>query len=242
MRDALLKSAAKVDLPRAAIALKGSTLAFDVTVTNVGTGHYVPTGFAFARQMWLEVTVREGSTVVFTSGVVSSAEADLCDAATLDEAGNPMRPSVVGCERSDPQLVNFQRKLVDHFDVATDAEGVPLRNERGDLKIVQSKNAHEEWLQLLSSGVVDRVRPSDHIGVSALRPNETRSFRYTVALGAPAGPPLTMSARLLFRGLPPYMVRAMGEHQPKAEKPRLLPLIKNLQVVEMAAVKQAISR
>ena len=32
-----------------------------VRITNVGAGHNVPTGFAFARQMWLEVKAFDGA-------------------------------------------------------------------------------------------------------------------------------------------------------------------------------------
>src|SRR5262249_42896450 len=94
LREALLRSAAKVDLPRSSLALRAGTLSFDVTVTNSGTGHNVPTGFAFARQMWLEVTASDASGPFFTSGVLPSNVSDLCDTATLDEPNSPMRPHV----------------------------------------------------------------------------------------------------------------------------------------------------
>ena len=161
IREALLRSAAKIDLPRSSIAVKGDNLSFDVAVTNSGTGHNVPTGFAFARQMWLEIAVSDPTSAIFASGVLATPSSDLCDAATLDEANNPMRPHMNGCERSDPQLVNFQKKLVNHFDIAKDKQGQPLRNEKNELKIVQAESGHEEFLQYLSSGVVERIRPSD---------------------------------------------------------------------------------
>ena len=115
-----MKSAATLDLPRASIVLRGTTLAFDVTIANSGTGHNVPTGFAFARQMWLEVKVSDGSGAFFSSGVVANSASDLCDSATLDEPNNPLLPYVKGCDKSDPALVNFQRKLVNRFDIARD--------------------------------------------------------------------------------------------------------------------------
>jgi hypothetical protein len=240
LREALLRSAAKVDLPRPSIALRSGALGFDVTVTNSGTGHNVPTGFAFARQMWLEVTASDASGAFFTSGVLANSASDLCDSATLDEPNNPMRTHVRGCERSDPQLVNFQRKLVNHFEIAKDKDGQPVVNDKGEPKLIQAENGHEDFLQRLSVGVVDRVRPSDHQALAALRPGETRTFHYAAQLPARPSGDVTVTVRLLFRSSPPYFLRAMAEHQPPAEAPRLAPLIGGLQIVEMGSVKQSV--
>jgi hypothetical protein len=215
-------------------------LSFDAAVSHAGAGHNVPTGFAFARQMWLEVTVSDPTGPIFASGVLANNTADLCDSSTLDEPNSPMRAYVQGCDRSDPFLVNFQRKLVNHFDIAKDKDGRPAVNDRGDPKLVQADNGNEDWLQHLSAGVVDRVRPSDRQALSALRPNDTRTFHYTTPLpNRPLGE-LTVSVRLLFRSSPPYMLRAMADHQPPAERPRLGPLIAGLQVVEIGAVRQRV--
>src|SRR5262249_43559195 len=196
LREALLRSAAKVDLPRASIAVRAGTLSFDVTVTNSGTGHNVPTGFAFARQMWLEVTASDASGAFLTSGVVPNNVSDLCDSATLDEPNNPLRPHVKGCDRSDPQLVNFQRKLVNHFEIARDKDGLPIVNDKGEPKLVQADNGHEDFLQRLSVGVVDRVRPVDRQALASLRPGETRTFRYTTPLPTRTSGDLVISVRL----------------------------------------------
>jgi hypothetical protein len=240
LREALLRSAAKIDLPRASIAVRGGTLSFDVTVTNSGTGHNVPTGFAFARQMWLEVTASDASGPFLTSGVLPSNVSDLCDSATLDEPNNPMRPHVKGCDHSDPLLVNFQRKLVNHFEIARDKDGAAIVNDKGEPKLVEAENGHEDFLQHLTVGVVDRVRPSDHQALSALRPGETRTYRYTAPLPARPTGEISVAVRLLFRSSPPYFLRAMAEHQPANERPRLGPLIGGLQVVEMGTVKQSV--
>ncbi len=50
---ALLKSAAVVEMQAPEIV--GSSADVTVTVTNVGAGHYLPTGLTEVRQMWLEV-------------------------------------------------------------------------------------------------------------------------------------------------------------------------------------------
>jgi hypothetical protein len=49
-----------------------------------------------------------------------------------------------------------------------------------------------------------------------------------------------LKVRLLFRAVPPYMVRALAKAQPAGETPQLAPLIGNLAVHEMASVTQAL--
>jgi hypothetical protein len=51
-----LQAAAEIDLVVPQELEPGATGQVDVTVTNVGAGHYIPTGLTEFRQMWLEVT------------------------------------------------------------------------------------------------------------------------------------------------------------------------------------------
>src|SRR3954468_18117616 len=79
-----------------------------------GTGHNLPGGFAFVRQMWLEVSLLDAAgSVIDGSGRVATAADDLCDSSILDDAQSPVRASLKGCTKSDPLLVNFQQMLVD---------------------------------------------------------------------------------------------------------------------------------
>ncbi len=57
---ALLKSAAKIDLSAPDIMPAGGAADVTVKVTNVGAGHYLPTGVTEIRRMWLSVTVGDG--------------------------------------------------------------------------------------------------------------------------------------------------------------------------------------
>jgi hypothetical protein len=69
-----------------------------------------------------------------------------------------------------------------------------------------------------------------------MQPGEARSFSYRIVL--PRGvEQADISARLLFRNLPPYFLRHLASRQPKDELPQLAPLIPNLDIVEMAAQK-----
>jgi len=53
-----LQSAAKLDL-RIPEIVEGGEVAVQTTITNIGAGHYLPTGLTDMRQMWLEVTATD---------------------------------------------------------------------------------------------------------------------------------------------------------------------------------------
>lgn len=50
-----LKAAATVEIEMPDVVGPGSQVAVSTTITNVGAGHYIPTGLTEVRQMWLEV-------------------------------------------------------------------------------------------------------------------------------------------------------------------------------------------
>jgi hypothetical protein len=200
------------------------------------TGHNLPTGFAFARQLWIELVVKDGTqATLFTSGVLARNDDDLCDNGTFGEATNPLRGFVQSCREVDTQLVNIQLKLVDRIAALADSAGQPAKDEGGENILIQSREGNETYLQFLTGGGVARTRPSDKTILAPLRPLQRKTYDYVVPLprGVRNG---TFTARLLFRNLPPYWVRAMGKEQKPgtADGPQLTPLVPNLQVVEMA--------
>jgi hypothetical protein len=230
-RELLLRSAARLELDPPP-AIKGGELVIGVAITNAGVGHDLPSGFAFARQMWLEVQVAGDGRALFASGVLAKPSDDLCDASTLDDPENPARRFLVGCKTSDKLLVNFQQKLLDRVQVDRDPSGAPRLDARGETRAVAAPGAKEAWLQHLTAGAVPRVRPVDGAVLSPIAPEETRRFVYKIPLGGAHH--VTASVRLLFRSLAPYMLRALGAGQAPDEV-QLAPLCENLQVTEMAA-------
>jgi len=68
---ARLQSAAEIKLELPEIVPPGQTTSATVTITNVGAGHYLPTGLTEVRQMWLEVTAvtASGETTTFGTHV-----------------------------------------------------------------------------------------------------------------------------------------------------------------------------
>jgi hypothetical protein len=221
-REELLQSAALLELGEV-FFFDDQTIGVEVLVTNNDLGHYLPTGFAFARQMWLEVVVTdEFGGVLFTSGVLNSNTDDLCDAGTMDDPGNPMAVYIEGCAFSDPQLVNFQQKLVDDWDLING-------------QLVQA--GQETWLQNLNGGAVSRIRPIDEQLLTRIEPNETRRFVYLVPTFNSGQ--ANISVRLRFRNLPPYFLRALADHQTADEEPQIFPLISNLIIVDMASFSES---
>jgi hypothetical protein len=236
-RAALLRGAAQLTIDD--VKVEGNALKVALSIENE-SGHNLPTGFAFARQMWIELVATDSDNQeFFASGKLAKPTDDLCDNATFGEPDNPLRPQVVGCNDVDRQLVNFQLKLVDKITVLADPSGAPSKNEDGDYVVIQAKSGNETFLQYLTGGPVVRVRPVDRTPLAPLRPRAKRAFTFTVPLGhARAG---VVSARLLFRNLPPYFLRGMAKAEP-AEGPKMEALAANLQIVEMAKKTARFSR
>lgn len=234
-RDALLASAAALAVVPGSVARKPGALAFTVTVTNAGTGHNLPGGFAFVRQMWLEASVfGENGAVLSRSGAVASGADDLCDASVLDDPESPVRAFVTGCTKSDPSLVSFQQQLVDKIQVQRDASGANKTGSRGENLLERAPGAKEAVIQELTGGPVARVRPSTGKPTIPLAPGETGTYPYSLDIGGAV--PKRLEVRLLFRVAAPYFLRALGQAQAPAEKVRLSTLPPALEVTEMAKV------
>jgi hypothetical protein len=226
-RTALLQSAATFDVEQ---SIQGNNLVLKFTITNQ-TGHNLPTGFAFARQMWIELVVKEGSSTIFTSGVLARSSDDLCDDGTFGEATNPLRPFVHGCTTVDPNLVNIQLKLVDKIAALADGAGNPVKDADGEHILIQSREGKETYLQHLTSGGVARTRPVDKANLAPIPVLGQKSFVYKIPVNRGSG---TFTARLLFRNLPPYWVRGMTVENPGAGVPSLTPMVENIMTIEMA--------
>lgn len=232
-REALLKSAATVTLVPGSTRLRDGALSFAVEVANTGAGHNLPGGFAFVRQMWLEIVVRDpDGRELASSGKLADPTQDLCDANILDDAESPLRPFLSGCSSSDPLLVNFQQMLVDRVEPARDAAKRPLLDARGQPKLARVAGASEVVLQHLTGGSVPRIRPHTRTPIPTLAPAEKAVFPYGVSL--PAGSrPAKLSVRLLFRTMPPYFLRALAAGQRPGDGPDLRPFVANLEIIEM---------
>jgi hypothetical protein len=214
------------------IAFDGAKLAFDVKLTNANGGHNLPTGFAFMRQMWLEVVVKDNDmNELGQSGELQASDNDLCDSNTLTDS---LASIVQGCDGglTDDQLVNFQTKLVDF---------VALQN---GVLVPDPVKGHETFLQFQTGGAVARSRPADvkaglgKFTLAPLRPFEPRSFHYSFVFSQQSDP-IHLSTRLKFRNLPPYFMRALA----KADSGKIVQLasLLSFEVVEMASSFQTVN-
>jgi hypothetical protein len=229
-RTALLASAATFLIDRNSVFNSQDGIGFSVFLANTGTGHDLPSGFAFARQMWIEITATDGSgNVLFTSGVLQQPTDDLCDGEILLDFDNPMNRFLQNCNFVDNELVTLQQKLV---SLATfEPDGSDPFDPAGLTKAVEI--GEETWLQFLHGGVVARQRPFDGTQLVNLKPFEQEEFNYDVPLnGLSDG--VHIQARLLFRQLPPYFLRALASQQSPSDTPQLAPLIGNLETLVMA--------
>jgi hypothetical protein len=149
-RTALLQKAATFFIDRGSIGSDGhGGVGFDVFIANSGTGHDLPSGFAFAPQMWVEITATDsGGSPVFTSGVLAQPTDDLCDGEVLLDLANPMQRFFQACPEVDQQLVTLQQKLVDL--AAFQFDGSDPFDPAGATKAFEI--GEETWLQYLHAG------------------------------------------------------------------------------------------
>jgi hypothetical protein len=234
-RDALLARAAALTIDPGSARFDGQKLSLNVSVANIGSGHNLPGGFAFVRQMWIELRVLSAANrVLASSGVLPTAAHDLCETSVL-APDSSVRDFVAGCAAADPALVLFQQRLLDRIEPARDAAGNPaIRAAPGALEVV---------VQHLDGGPVPRLRGVDGKPMPPLAPGERRSFAYSFPLAdTPGTRPVRIEARLLFRTTPPYFLRALAKTQEPGDGPRLDGYIANLEIAVMASASTAVAR
>jgi hypothetical protein len=241
-REALLRGAGSLSLVESSVNVSDTRVAFDVSLRNTGTGHNLPGGFAFVRQMWLEVTLLNAQgQAVAVSGQVLRPTDDLCDGSILDDPNSPMRELVVGCAGTDRRLVTFQQMLMDKVELLRDDNGVVALDLRKEPKLRAAPGAKEAVVQFLTGGPVPRVRPSTGKPNPPLIVGEQRSFPYDFDVPATSGAQ-RVRVRLLFRAVPPYFLRALAKTQTPSDGPSLTGLIANLEINEMARLEAALPR
>jgi Cytochrome c554 and c-prime len=100
----LLRDSASLGVTAPAVAAPGETLDVTVTITNDRTGHSLPSGTSFSRQMWVSITAFSGPDTLYRSGHLD-ANGDLRDEHSEIDPGG------------DPDLFHFGAKLLGGDDV-----------------------------------------------------------------------------------------------------------------------------
>ena len=266
-REALLASAITLKVDNVnGDAVAGDEFQADVTVSNNLLGHSFPTGFAFARQFWIEVTAEtaDGTEVCLQdiglsaesacgSGVIEGNTEDLpqCDPLVVaDQLGidpgefNNSNIALGGTQEDcDPWLANFQRILTD---------GDPDQD---------GQFAEVSYQPFLGGVVKERARIADNLSMRVLNPTRLNAdgedqtelaIPYTFDTSEiAAGETVTVTAQLRFRHLPPYFVRSLAEAQEDAgdmpesariDDERLEELLNNLVVTDVVSAQSGQGR
>ena len=224
-RAALLGSAVTLQVENDDDEVFGDTFGSTVTVSNNLLAHNFPTGFAFARQFWLEVTAEtaDGEEVCLVddlgidgdcgSGVIESDAEDLpqCDIFGAEGFTNSNVEMQGTQEECDPWLANFQKILTDG-----DPDGDGVFTE-------------VSYQSFLGGIVQDRFRVEDDLQMAALNPTRQNDagedqtsidIPYVFDTSEIAdGEEITVTARLRFRHLPPYFIRDLAERQEGIDMP-----------------------
>ncbi len=242
VRESLLRRAGTLSLVDTSLKVTDTRVAFDISLQNTGTGHNLPGGFAFVRQMWLEVTLLNAQgQLVASSGRLLQPTDDLCDGAILDDPNNGMKEFLLGCATTDQQLVSFQQMLMDKIELLRDANGVVQLDLRNEPKLRAAPGSKEAIVQFLTGGPVPRVRPSTGKPTPPLIVGEQRAFPYAFDLPSGSGAE-RLRVRLLFRAVPPYFLRALAKTQTPADGQNLNGVVGNLEINEMARVEAVLTR
>lgn len=227
-RERLLSQSASVSVTLDPVSRDGKLTA-TVVIAASGEGHTFPTGFAFARQFWLEVSAKtvSGKPVCLApdphgipspceSGKIATVVEELatCDPAPKGLGNKEIRLAVAApLDKCDPWLTNFQKILTD---------GDPDLDDTFAEVAYQSKRADIVKL---------RVRTADQQVMAPISQGSSARFDYVFDARGAGGEPVTVRAVLRHRHLPPYFVKALSDHYPPgvtAEK-----LLENMTVVNV---------
>lgn len=208
-RDALLKSAATINLHGPDTVIAGGELQISVDVTNVGTGHNLPSGFSQERQCWVEVIVKDGNgDTIYESGYLKdkphpetgemSADGNLHDE-DLDNVDVVLGPlgNVISLAHGD----DYDQRHGDH------PVNTGLRNFGNEFERLNPDTGEHEEI-FIPFGAT-------HMNNSfSLPPLTTEKVLYDVSIAAGTPGPLYVTARLRFRPFPPRFLRLLAQHRP----------------------------
>lgn len=252
-REALLKSAATliVELNQN----EDGNIVASVTIRNNLVGHSLPTGFAFARQMWLEVsaqTVDQDEPVCLTdldingtivgaqcaSGVIETPESDLltCDPLSLRKLGvKPSKnnelvvlepDSVAPIDNCDPWLANFQKILT--RPIGNVFYEVPYQTPDADIVKIRVRPSDGQAMDPINSTILVNGQVRD-----------SATFDYVFDATELAGQEVKVNAVLHFRHLPPYFLRGLDGFYPNGITSDIL--LQNMTVIDMASTSANIA-
>jgi hypothetical protein len=208
-RDVLLKSAATIALDVPTTVVAGQELQINVEVSNVGTGHSLPSGFSQERQCWIEVIVKDGNgDMVYQSGYLidkphTETGEDTADGNLHDE---DLENIIVELDALG-DVTSFEHG--DDYDQrhASPSVNTGLRNFGNEFeKLNEETGEHEEVFIPFTA-----THMNNSFSLPALT---TERVPYDVLIPDDSQSPLQITARLRFRPFPPRFLRLLAEIRP----------------------------
>lgn len=193
-RETLLRNAATIDVSHPASVRPGSTMRLDVTVTNSGAGHNLPTGFASERQVWLEVTMFDGrGQKIYASGDFDRYQ-DLRDYESI--AVND------GTLPFDSDLFNLEATFVISNFLGTQSEAISTTNRLLGPAPFLAPPPNPTFLQGFPF--------AGRVFKEGIPPLKSKTATYRIRVPADATGPLKLSVRLRYRNFPAHFLRDLG--------------------------------
>jgi len=206
----------------------GGVLPLSVSVTNVGAGHNVPSGFSQERQVWIELQVVDAAgTLVYESGYL------------FDKPHPELGEDVADGNVDDEDLENFHA-VVDPVTMEAHIEPGPDFDQRPrvQLGLVNFGNKFRRVGARADEEVLSPFLANHMDNSHSIAPLQTALVRYDVPLSVSAISPLSVRARLRFRAFPPHFLRALA-----AARPDLVDeaLVDRNRIVEMAVAETTVA-
>ena len=223
------------------------------------TGHSFPSGFAFARQWWIEISAQTASgqevclTAINTpdgiqipspcaSGVIEEVQDELktCDLAgtsldNSDAASKGFDGDVIFNPESISPLEDCDPWLTNMQKILTDGDD----NGDGVLDEVSFQSFKPDIVRLRTRLVDDDLTDDfPQTILKEMKPEETRSFTYTFDASGAGGEAIDVTATMRMRHSPPYFVRSFDDEGTFAGGLNSDDLLANMTVVDIASNKE----
>ncbi|MCB0217764.1 MAG: hypothetical protein H6648_07600 [Caldilineae bacterium] len=228
---ALLDGIVSIELELAPAAARGETLEIVARLRNEGVGHDLPSGYAFWRELWLELRVEDATgRLLFGSGALDA------DAFLMDEYNPAVRQDP---RRYDPYLWSLRARMVRSpkmlaawidEDRQVQVPDEAIRRNLNGTPILSTADFDaspilaQAWAtdrgpdgsagSTRDAGPLEEVytlRYGEAVIANGIPAGETRQARYPVPVDADAVGPLRVSARLLLRPLSRSMTSQQEE-------------------------------
>jgi hypothetical protein len=243
-RAALLKTSVTLEVGEP-VVVDEVTQQADVIVTNNLLGHAFPTGFAFARQFWLEVsaTTSSGQEVCLVDIFAAQGVDSPCASGVIDDRddllpqcdpqsvatllgvgladvsnGQIVFAEPVPADECDPWLSNFQKILTDG-----DPDGDGLFTEVAYQSFLADIVKIRERTVIFGDGASQQMKELQPIRLDVqadgtLTPRDAVVLPYQFDTSAMApGETIEVTATLHFRHLPPEFIRSLAEEQERLD-------------------------